>query len=115
MKKTLILIFALTMVLGTAEILKATPITFTGSSGNLAASVKFDVSGSDLLVTLANISTGDPHAPGDILTGVIFSIPGNPLLDRTTGSAKLSVGSVVIHGPITATDSGGVVGAGMNL
>lgn len=110
MKKILSILFIVTIVLGMVEYAKAIPVTFTGSSGSLAASVTFDTSGTNLLVTLTNTSTGDPHAPSDILTGVIFSIPGNPLLDRSTGSAKLSAGSIVIHGPVPATDPGGVVG-----
>jgi PEP-CTERM motif len=110
MKKILIIFFTVTILLEMAEYAKAIPVTFTGSSGSLAASVTFDSSGTNLLVTLVNTSTGDPSAPGDILTGVIFSIPGNPLLDRSMGSAKLSVGSIVIHGPVPATDPGGVVG-----
>jgi hypothetical protein len=110
MKKIWSILFTLAMLLGMVGYANGTPVTFTGSSGTLAASVAFDVSGSDLLVTLANTSKGDPSAPGNILTGVIFSIPGNPLLDRTTGSAKLTAGSIVIHGPVPATDPGGVVG-----
>lgn len=86
----------------------ATPITFSGSSGDLAASVTFDVSGTDLLVTLTNTSTADPSVPADILTGVIFSITGNPFLTKT--SATLHSGSSVIHGPSPSTDPGAVVG-----
>ena len=93
--------------MGILEIAKADPITFTGSSGSLSASVTFDISSTNLLVTLVNTSTGDPSAPGDILTGVIFLIPGNTSLNRSAGSAKLSSGSTVIHGPVPA---GGVVG-----
>jgi hypothetical protein len=110
MNKTLIMLLTLVTLLGTVELGEAVPITFAGSSGSLAASVTFDISGSSLLVTLTNTSTGDPSAPGDILTGVIFSIPGNPLLNVTTGSAQLSSGSTVIHGPVPATGPGGVVG-----
>ncbi len=108
--KRIVFVLSMPLVLLIAVSASAIPITFTGSSGNLAASVTFDTSGSNLLATLTNTSTGDPAAPGDILTGVIFSIPGNPLLDRTTGSTKLSAGSTVIHGPVPATDPGGVVG-----
>ncbi len=86
----------------------ASPIVFTGSSGSLAASVSFDVSGDDLIVTLTNIATSDPRAPGDILTGVIFSLPENPSLTKV--SATLASGSTVIHGPSPSTGAGGVVG-----
>src|SRR5262245_33527096 len=86
----------------------ATPIVWTGSSGSLAAQVTFNVSGNDLLVTLANTSTADPSVPADILTGVFFTIPGAPSLGRV--SAVLTAGSSVIHGPATSTDPGNVVG-----
>lgn len=84
----------------------AAQISFTGSSGSLAASVTFDTSGTDLLVTLTNTSTADALVPIDILTGVFFDIAGSPLaLTRT--SAVVPAGSSVFYGP---TDPGGVVG-----
>jgi hypothetical protein len=104
------LIMTFILVLGIASGAWAVPITFTGSSGSLAASVSFDVSGSSLLVTLTNSSTGDPSAPADILTGVLFDLkPGaDPLLAKV--SAILHSGSSVFNGPIPATDPGNVVG-----
>ena len=83
---------------------------FVGSdSSGRAASVTFDVSGSNLLVTLTNTSTADVLAPTDVLTAVFFDIQGNPNLSRV--SAKLSSGSTVLFPPSgTGTDSGGVVG-----
>lgn len=104
-KKILFLLFALTLVLGTVEIAKATPITFTGSSGSLAASVTFDTSGTNLIVTLANTSTADVTVPIQVLTGVFFNISGNPSLGRT--SAALGAGSSVFFG---STDPNNVVG-----
>lgn len=84
----------------------AAQISFTGSSGSLAASVTFDTSGTDLLVTLTNTSTADALVPVDILTGVFFDIAGSPLaLTRT--SAVVPAGSSVFYG---STDPGGVVG-----
>ncbi|MFZ3137792.1 MAG: XDD4 family exosortase-dependent surface protein [Thermodesulfovibrionales bacterium] len=96
---------AFLLMVGAAQ---AVPITFTGSSGSLAASVTFDVSGSNLIVTLTNTSTADPSVPGDILSGVFFSIPTNPSLGKVL--AVLASGSSIIHGPMPATDPGGVVG-----
>ena len=91
------------MLVGTAA---AAPITFTGSSGSLAASVTFDTSGTDLLVTLTNTSTADALVPIDILTGVFFDVGGSALsLSRT--SAVVPLGSSVFYGPI---DPGNVVG-----
>jgi hypothetical protein len=90
----------------------ALPVTFTGSGTNavsgtgLAASVSFDVSGSNLIVTLTNTSLAGVSVPSDVLTAVFFSITGNPALTRT--SAVLGTGSVVTNGG--TTDPGNVVG-----
>jgi hypothetical protein len=106
MKRLLILAgIALLLMVGVAQ---AVPITFTGSSGSLAAAATFDISGSNLIVSLTNTSSGDPSAPEDILSGVFFAIPNNPLLGKV--SAVLASGSSVLHGPIPATDPGGFVG-----
>ena len=72
----------------------ATSITFTGSSGSLAASAIFDVSGTTLKVTLNNTSSADVLVPADVLTAVFFTIAGNPTLSKT--SAFLSAGSTVL-------------------
>jgi len=105
MKKFLLVVSLSIMILGLAVDLKATPIMFTGSSGNLAASVAFDTSGSNLIVTLTNTSTADVLVPADVLTAVFFTLAGNPTL--THGSAVLNSGSIVQFG---GTDPGGVVG-----
>jgi PEP-CTERM motif len=73
----------------------AGPVSFIGSSGNLAASVTFDVSGSDLIVTLTNTSGTAVDAPADVLTAVFFDIAGSPTL--TTNSALVPLGSTVIN------------------
>lgn len=98
----------------------ATTATFTGtkSSGqlyggqtvnDLAAKALFKTSGSQLTVTLKNISTYDVLAPNQVLTGVFFEMPGTiggvPLV-LTPVSATLASGSVVWFGP----DGGGDVG-----
>lgn len=84
----------------------ATAITFNGSSGSLAASVTFDTSGTDLIVTLTNTSINDVLVPADILTAVFWNVNGDPLsLTRT--SAVLNAGSSVVFG---STDPGNVVG-----
>jgi len=80
-------------------------ITYTGSQGDLEASVTFEIVGSDLFVTLTNISEADVLVPADVLTAVFFNIAGDPVLTRD--SAKLAGGSVVHFG---GTDPGGVVG-----
>ena len=83
----------------------ALAVMFTYSSGSLSASVTFEQSGSNLLVTLTNNSTADVLAPTDVLTAVFFTLPDDPML--TTISAVVPTGSDVLFG---GTDSGGVVG-----
>jgi hypothetical protein len=80
-------------------------LLLTGESGDLSASVKFEVSGSDLIVTLTNTSTVDVMNPSMVLTAVFFTIEDiSPL---TAVSAVLGPGSNVLFG---TTDPGGVVG-----
>jgi hypothetical protein len=84
----------------------ATPITFSASQGNLAASATFDTMGTDLIVTLTNTSAADVMVPADVLSSLFFNVTGAPLsLVRT--SAIVGPGSVVHFG---TTDPGGVVG-----
>jgi hypothetical protein len=72
------------------------PITFTGTSGNLAASVSFVVNSGNLVVTLTNTSTKDVLQPSDVLTGVFFTLSG-ATVTTTGGSALLKTGSVVVY------------------
>lgn len=106
--KTRVLILAAILTLGLTTGASALPVTFTDSSGDKSASATFDVLGDQLLVKLTNTSTADPRYPTDILTGLVFSIPDNPLLTRE--SATLAAGSTVIHGPTPSTDPGNNVG-----
>jgi PEP-CTERM motif-containing protein len=83
----------------------SSPQTWTGTSGNLAASATFGLSSSgSLTVVLTNTSTGDVMAPADLLTAVFFNIAGNTAL--TPVSALLSGGSGVLFG----SGNGGNVG-----
>jgi hypothetical protein len=93
------IIVAAALVLSSSRVV-AGPITFFGSSGNLKASVLFDTSGNNLIVTLTNTSMADVLVPSDVLTAVFFDITGNPTLTRI--EAKLAPGR--------PTDPGGVVG-----
>jgi len=83
-------------------------VTFSFSSGTRAASAKFEISGSNLVVTLTNTSTFDCLVPTDMLTAVFFNVSGSPLsLGRVSaivagGSAIVSSGSL----PSPATDPG---------
>ncbi len=66
---------------------------FSFSSGNAAASASFTASGSLLTVTLTNVSKADTLVPSDVLTGLFFSIAGNPNL--TAVAATVPSGSYV--------------------
>jgi len=75
---------------------QAGQITYTGSDASgRAASVNFNTSGSNLIVTLTNTSTSDVTDPTFILTGVLFNITGNPVLSAAaaTGNAVIAAGS----------------------
>jgi hypothetical protein len=84
----------------------ASPITFAGSSGTLAASVQFNLVGSTLTVVLTNTSTSDVAIERDLLTGVFFSFT-DPTLTRV--SAVLTSGSQVYYDS-DGQPVGGVVG-----
>ncbi|HEY3245423.1 MAG TPA: XDD4 family exosortase-dependent surface protein [Phycisphaerae bacterium] len=85
---------------------QAVPLVSSGSLGSLAASAEFDVSGSNLIVTLTNTSPVDAQVPSDILTALFFDTVGaSPTLVPV--SAVLGPGAVVFFG---GTDPGNVVG-----
>lgn len=77
---------------------RAQAMSFSASSGDLAANVTFQISGTDLLVTLTNTSTVDCMVPTDILTGVFFDLYNSATLTPITlnpDSAILKTGSHV--------------------
>nr|UXE44286.1 hypothetical protein Hi04_10k_c1889_00007 [uncultured bacterium] len=80
-----------------------TPITLTGSSGQLSASVTFDVTGANTLtIVLTNTSSADVLVPSDLLTAVFF---------KTTGTlspigAALTSGSGLYFSPGNSNDVG---------
>jgi hypothetical protein len=83
---------------------EASSITFSGSSGSLAASVTFEnVVGNQLKVTLTNTSTNDVLVPADILTAVFF----NTTATLTPDSAALAAGSTVLFGITEGADGVG--------
>lgn len=94
---------ALTVV-ATAASAEAGSITFSGSNGSFSASVKFEDSGNQLIVTLTNTSLADVLVPSDVLTAVFFN-SSDVILSKV--SAVLAAGSTVFYG---GTDPGGVVG-----
>jgi len=70
-------------------------ITYTGSSGTLAASAVFNLTGNTLTITLANTSASDVLVPTDVLTGLFFDTSHT----LTPVSASLN-GSTVYYGSI---------------
>jgi hypothetical protein len=76
-------------------------MVYKGSSGSLAASADFSLSGSTLTVTLTNTSTADVLVPTDVLTGVYF----NTSHTLTPVSASLN-GSSVVYGSINNVGDG---------
>lgn len=87
-----------------ASVASAAPYVSTATVGSLSARAEFDTAGTNLIVTLTNISAADVLIPADVLTAVFFDISGGPTLTRV--SATLAPGSTVLFGP----DGGGVVG-----
>lgn len=89
----------------TATQARAASVTYGASEGDLSAEVTFDFDGTNLEVTLTNISLADVLVPTDVLTGVFFNLAGDPELTRVSG--VLGAGSTVIFDDPPA---GGVVG-----
>lgn len=102
MKKKILLIGLIVLIIGITGTADAT--MFTGTSGNLSASADFSVNGSNLVVTLANISSANVLAPADVLTAVFFTLPGG---SYAPVSALLPVGSTVFFGSNGAGNVGG--------
>jgi hypothetical protein len=91
-------------LLGTAAS-SAHAVTFSASSGTLAASAEFTIVGGNLNVVLTNTSTFDVVNPPQVLTAVFFDVGGVGAL--TPLSATLSGASTVFF---DAPPPGGVVG-----
>ena len=104
MRKTMVV----SLLLVVAAYAGASSVVWTGmgpgTGGTLLASqAMFDVTGSSLTITLANVSPVAAKVPSDLLTGVYFDILGSPTL--TPVSVVLAPGSTVLGGP----DGGGDV------
>jgi hypothetical protein len=104
-KPRLIVVFAVCLGL-VATPVGAAPTTFFGADldNSLFASAAFDTSGTELIVTLSNISSFDVLVPVDVLTAIFFDIAGDPTLTRI--SATLAPGSSVVNPPPEPTDPG---------
>lgn len=86
-------------------------VSFTGSAGNLAATVEFEQFGTQLLVRLTNTSTFDVLVPADLLSGVFFDVSGS-VPGITRGTARVAAGSSVL---VAGTGAAGAVGANGNV
>jgi hypothetical protein len=109
--KTLVLITLLAL---SAPFAHADIATFSGQSGSLKASAKFDFSGNDLIITLTNTATVAPDASNQTLTGVFFNLTGQPALTKV--SATIAPGSSIVQtnqcdvNCVGSTDVGGEFG-----
>jgi hypothetical protein len=115
MKKFVTPFFALTVCVLVSNVYAVTDTatytaTAAGNNANetLKASATFVLTNSDLVVTLANISTSDPSDPADILTGVFLEIAGDPKL--TPVSADLGPDSTLRGRSVPTNFSGNVSG-----
>ena len=70
-------------------------LTFSGSSGTLAASADFELSGSTLTILLTNTSTFDVLVPSDVLMGLFFDTTHvlTPVSASLGGSSSFSYGT----------------------
>src|SRR5262245_6025733 len=93
-----VVITALILVLGVQSRASATAIMFTGSQGNLAASIGFQSTGNSLTVTLTNTSTADVVDPAGVLTCVFFDINVPGTLTLSPDSAVIGPTSTVLFG-----------------
>ena len=83
-------------------------VTFTASgSGGLSASATFEVSGTDLIVTLTNTSSMDVWVPSQVLTGVWFSAPGSMVVMTAEVAPGSGVNSATSAGNGAFPDVGG--------
>ena len=98
------ILLAATLLSSVAASTASAVVTVSGANGSRAASAAFQVSGSNLIVTLTNTSISDVLAPVDVLTAVFFDIAGNPALTRV--SAAVAPGTVHF-----GSDNGGNVGS----
>lgn len=73
-------------------------VSFSGTSGSLAASATFDIVAGKLQVRLDNTSTNDVLVPADLLTGVFFNISGVGAAGQLTPFSALSDGPTYLSG-----------------
>src|SRR5580698_552182 len=98
---------ALSIVVNTAHGLTFTA-TGPGDDTNtmLGASASFVISDLKLVITLSNTASNDPDQSAQILTGIFFTLAGDPALTRT---------SAVLGSDTSIEDRHGITGPGMNV
>lgn len=69
-------------------------LLFSSAEGRREAQVTFEINGTDLIITLANISGFDVERPSELLTGVFFD-----LTTPTSGPLELSPTSATVESP----------------
>jgi hypothetical protein len=82
----------------------AADFTYTYVDDPLAARATFAKDGTNLVVTLENISTFDVMSPGQVLTGVYFDLDGS--ISLTPVSVALTAGSTVLFPEMSNTADG---------
>jgi hypothetical protein len=99
--------FAFAGVLAAGAPVASGSVSFSATdSAGRSAFAGFDVSGSDLIVTLRNDASMDVMVPDEILTCLFFEYAGSPLT-LTPVSALLPSGAVVHFGPSNGGNVGG--------
>src|SRR5438477_6255575 len=82
-------------------------VTYTATNRTLSASASFTVSNLKLVITLSNTATNDPDNSDQILTGIFFTLAGDPVL---TPSSALLGSDTAIKGRPGASGPGMSVG-----
>lgn len=91
MKKLLLAAVAMVICQTAAQ---ANSLTFTGSSGNLSASATFNLTGSNLSITLTNTASTPTTQQAGVLMGLLFNAPA---LTASTTSAAFASGSGALN------------------
>jgi len=107
MRRILLLLLVLSFGFGIPEIAGADQI-FGASQDSLSASVAFEISGENLVVTLTNTSSADVSVPRNVLTAVFFTTPDASMLSPI--SAIIAPGSTILYSLLPPPASGNVGG-----
>ncbi len=84
---------ALALICSTGELQAQ---TFTGSSGSLAASATFTLSGGNLDIIFRDTATSPAGSNADVLTGLFFDVSGSPIFNKASSSIDTN-GSIFVN------------------